>query len=228
MKKAILLSIFLLHLISIKVFPIDNSKNKPEEKKNYMALGGSCSFKDELNNYGMNFKAIHLINDKLGVGINTVICENKWSDYNDNVYQDKSKSGVYLVSDFIVSYYFIGDQIKSKGGLFCDVGFGYQLDKNKTSRQYHNSPSFEINYKSTGLGLNLNLGGSYKLGKGRLYSEIMMGGIILGKYEDIAYYPSNYPLLKDYPNQSEKGVGNGFVFINDGILALNVGYSYSF
>jgi len=133
---------------------------------------------------------------------------------------------VYFLSDFIVSYYIIGNHLKNKGGLFCDVGLGYQLDKNNSTRQYYGNPSFDIAYKSSGLGLNLSLGGSYKVGNGRVYFEFMLGGLILGKYEDIASYPINYPLPKDYPNQSSKVSGGELFFVNDGFIAFNLGYCF--
>ena len=224
MKNIILLTLVMLMVVSQNISAQPSESQISDLKKKYaFNLGGS--YKGGFKNFGGSFKLDYLLNNKTGFGIKTIATNNRFTFQMDETSRMKSKTGLYLISDLTLTHYFIGDYLKSNGGVYFDLGLGYQLEKLNIMYQQTGSPTYTTHFSANGLGGHVSVGGSYKIGGGRIYSELLLGGILLGTYKDIAKYPENYPWQKW---KNENGNGTGIDIGNDGILALTIGYNYCF
>jgi hypothetical protein len=225
MKNSIIFTLTILTFFSQDIFAQTSESPNMALKSKY-ALNIGVSYKGGYKNFGGNLKLDYLLNYKTGFGIKTIATNNRFTFQMDETYRMKSKNGLYLISDLTLTHYIIGDYFKSEGGIYFDFGIGYQSEELNIMHQQTGYPTYTNHYRAGGLGGHASIGGSYKIGKGRIYSEILLGGILLGKYQDIAKYPENYPLQKSWRNES--GNGTGIHLNNDGILAISLGYNHCF
>ncbi|TAL60144.1 MAG: hypothetical protein EPN88_16335 [Bacteroidetes bacterium] len=166
--------------------------------------------------YGGNVKMDYLITNKFGLGAKANVTTYKFKDRDLIFLKEKYDPGFYLVSDLTATYYLMGDYTNSKAGMYIDGGIGYHVEKVSSTLQYAGDPSphKEI-FIVRGLGGHASLGGSCKLGGGKIYLELMAGGILYGSFE------SQYPDSGNHFTTTDGMVGDGF-------MVLNLGYAFSF
>jgi hypothetical protein len=233
MKKVIL---FLTLYFFINNVSASCIKSDTVNTKKKFALNLGFSYKNGLNNFGGNLKFDYIASNKLSVGIKTNATNNKQNYFITDYISVKDVSGLYLLTDLTLTYHVFENPYRNKKDFYVEIGLGYQLEKENSIHKFNNYPAFERNYLSKGFGGHTSIGGSYKIGKGNIYTEFIAGAIFWGTYQDIAVYPTNYPGVStgnpkpnSGANQEGKGsIFNNSLFSNDGILGINAGYSFCF
>lgn len=191
--------------------------------------------KDGKNNFGGIIKYEFVKNDKIGFGLKSMLTKNQFDDYFATNYYIKKQPGIYFIFEGTLTKYILGNINKSKAAIYVELGIGYHLDKQATIIKYNNFPSFNEKYQSQGLGSTLAIGSRLKIGRGSLFAEAMLGGILIGSFYNRYIFPEGYPGLASgnpFPNNgpnngSNLKAGGQFLFINDGILSINLGYRFN-
>jgi hypothetical protein len=228
MKILILLLFAIIHF----TFTV-NAQNSDSSKTKQHFICAAITLKDGNKNYGGSLKYEFAKNDKLGVGLKTLLYKNQYYDYSASNYYITEKPDLYLIFEGVLTRYLLGNLKKSNAGVYVELGIGYHLDKQSSVIKYTNYPSFNEKYLSQGLGCTLAIGSRLKMGRGNLFAEVMLGGILMGSYYERFIFPEGYPGLSNgnpYPNNGpdDSGTGfallNGYPFINDGLISINFGY----
>lgn len=176
--------------------------------------------------FGGNGKFDFMLYRKTGIGIKFIATDYKLEPY----YQySKPKPGLYFLSDITYTHYLIGDYTNSRGGMYFEIGFGYQSARLNDDYQLLPNPFFKRSFTINGLGNHLSIGGNIKIGKGKLFTEALIGGVIYGNLKDEYIYPAGYPGYSSDTSTSvfhinEKGVIIFPYWRGDRILSLNLGY----
>ncbi len=228
MKKIIPLFIAIIHF----TFGV-NAQNSDASKIKQQFLSAAITLKDGNNNYGGSLKYEFAKNEKSAIGLKTLLYNNQYYDYSASNYYITKKPDLYLIFEGVLTRYLLGTIKKSKAGVYVEIGIGYHLDKQSSVISFTNYPSFNEKYLSQGLGCTLAIGSRLKIGRGNLFAEAMLGGILMGSYYQRFIFPEGYPGLSTgnpYPNNGPGNSGTafalleGYPFINDGLISLNVGY----
>jgi hypothetical protein len=179
MKKITLLQTFSIFILNICVAQDTKIVSLTPEKKYAISLGTTHS--SMANGYGGNLKLDYLTSPKLSLGIKTIATTCAPYDYNGSTFNVTSiNRGINFLSDFTLTYYFIGDYYNSKTGVYADLGLGYHIAKSDFKYQYAGEPSTRVNGTQNGLGAHLSLGSSCKLGAGNIYLEAIGRNLING------------------------------------------------
>jgi hypothetical protein len=210
-----------------------NAQNNDSAKIKHHFIYAGFTLKDGNKNYGGSLKYEFEKNEKTGFGLKTLFYNNQYYDYSASKYYITEKPDLYLIVEGVLTKYLLGNINKSRAGVYVELGIGYHLDKQSSVIKYTGYPSFNERYQSHGLGCTLAMGSRLKIGKGSLFAEAMLGGILIGSYSQRFIFPTGYPGLSSgnpYPNNGPEYKGGGFAllegypFINDGLIALNFGY----
>lgn len=217
MKKKILIFSVLI-AISQTIFAQKN--NSLYEKKFKLSLGATYNALN--SNFGGNVKFDYFKNKKLGIGLKIIATSFKFYDYNTHSYNVTYNNGYLLISDLTMNYYLIGNNADSKGGIYADLGVGYNIIKSNSTIQFSAFQSTNGYEMHSGFGGHLSLGGSYKFGPGRIYLEAMAGSIITGSSKRYVPFPEGHPYLNDGGNYKKS---RGFYY---DLISFNLGYSFYF
>jgi hypothetical protein len=191
---------------------------------------------------GGHLKLDYLIKPKLGLGIKIIgggLHYDQSTHYDATFYEPDLtvtyKSSLNLISDLTVTYYILGNYTESKGGLYADLGVGYHLIKSNLNDDYTGSPTITETIAINGLGAHLSLGGSYKIGRGKIYLELMSGSVLYGTYSYDRITPENTKIgilaKENYESTSYKSAAESHPAYTNyvvNLLALNLGYSICF
>jgi hypothetical protein len=233
MKKLLILLIVAITQFNVAL----NAQNSDSMKRKQHIISVGLSLKDGNKNYGGSLKYEFPKNDKTSFGFKTLLYNNQTYDYRATNYYINERPSLYCIFEGVLTKYLTGNINKSKAGIYLEFGLGYHLDKSSANIQFNGFPSFKNNSQAQGLGSTLAIGSRLRIGKGDLYFEGLLGGILIGNYYNKFIFPAAYPGLSSgnpYPNNGPEDSGiavafvNGYPFINDGLIAINFGYRYKF
>lgn len=214
-------------LAHISIAQESKTTSSAPEKKYAITLGASYS--SYACGLGGNLKMDYLKSYKLGLGLKTVAATNRFQDINiPSSHQITNAPGINFLSDLTLTYYVIGDYCNSKGGIYADLGFGYHTKKTNYTMQFTGTPSFKVNETESGLGWHLSLGGSYKLGPGKIYLGAMVRGIEKGTLVHSETYPDGYPGLSTGTPTPNWGGNYKYSNWKNFNYLFNLGYSFCF
>lgn len=197
-----------LLILEISLFSIYSQESSTVNKKYSIGAGATYS------SYGLGglVAADYLISKKFSLGLKSTITPYTASSYSYTNVIRTYKPGLSYKVDINGLYYILGNNSESKAGLYAEVGIGYQSDRLNSTVEYTPNPSVSEDNFTRGLESHFNLGGSYKLGNGKLFLEAGIGGIVSGKYSDII-------------NGSTPGTQSGATNTD---VYLNLGYKFNF
>lgn len=233
MKKLPILLIVVIIQFNFAVIAQNNDSLK--SKQHIINVG--FSLKDGNKNYGGSLKYEFAKNDKTSFGFKTLLYNNQYYDYSATSYYINERPSLYGIFEGVITRYLMGNIDKSKAGIYLELGLGYHLDKSSSIIQYTGFPSFKNKFQAEGLGSTLAMGSRLRIGQGDLFIEGLLGGILIGHYYNRFIFPVDYPGLSSgnpYPNSGPDKNGsavafvNGYPFINDGLIALNLGFRCNF
>jgi len=190
------------------------TKHVPQ--KYALSIGATYSIPRQIG-YGGNFKLDYLKSDKLSFGLKTnlMTCSYRAKAF----YSEKYAPGLYLISDLTLTYYLIGNNHDSKFGMYAELGVGYQYQKVSSTRQFYGEPTvYKHTFTASGFGGHASLGANYKLGKGKIYFELIAGQVLYGKETSDG---------QQYLDISEAYKKQGS-FIGDRFIGINLGYAFNF
>lgn len=212
-------------LVHISIAQESTTASAAPEKKHAITIG--ASYIGLYRCFGGNLKLDYLKSHKLGFGLKILTTTNGSQTFNHPSYQVTNAPGINFLSDLTLTYYLIGDYCNSKGGVYIDLGFGYHIKKLNYMIQYTGKPPFRTNETESGLGGHLSLGGSYKLGLGKIYLEAMVRSLAIGTLVHGETYPDGYPgLSTGHPTPA----GGNFKISNwwNFNYLFNLGYGFCF
>ena len=213
-KKILILSVF----IAIFQIIFAQQNNSFYEKNFKLSLGPTYNALN--SNFGGNVKFDYFKNKKLGIGLKIITTPAKFYDYDTHSYNVIYNNGYILIADLTTCYYLIGSNVDGKGGVYADIGVGYNIIKSNSTIQFLGFKSTNGYEMHNGFGGHLSFGGSYKFGLGIIYLEAMVGSIIAGSSKRYVPFPEGHPYLNDGGNYKKS-----HEFYYD-LISFNLGYSF--
>lgn len=207
------------------------------QKSNIIGAGASAnlaftSLSSTRNNGGIGTSIFYskMISPKLGFGTRMFYTPYKYSDAIYETLSFTNYNGRYFDISIGATYYFLGDYKEKNWGIYSGIGFGYGNDFISHNRSVTGYPNVLIRESENGFSGNLTLGGTYKIGPGRVFLELNLSYIIYGNSEERTDYPSGYPV--DASGYYTPNVGLDFsqkgVMGDNLIPCLNLGYQINF
>ena len=195
---------------------------------------------------GGSLKLDYLKSPKWGFGIKTIFAGNgveansessSFSGYYANAPTTLAtftttvnhQAGLFILANLTGTYYIFGNNRDSKIGLFIEFGVGYMRGSTAVTDQtspifYYGINSDKFTFINSGLDALLGLGGSLKIGPGKIILEFILADNIYGSYEsnvsNIVYAPGSAPdpylvntkVTKAFPGYGFPGVSLGYCF----------------
>ncbi|MEO8760826.1 MAG: hypothetical protein ABI388_06265 [Bacteroidia bacterium] len=205
MKKLFLIGTLFL---STHVFSQDTSK----VQRFSLGIGPSLV----VGGWGANTNLSYAVSKKFNVKIRGVVNVGK------EVFYQNGTIGTVYAYDISASanYFLFGNTLPSnKANMYIGLGLGYLSQTNKTIEFWPDLLDKEV---GQGLAAGLSLGGSVKLGTGRLYAEGYLSIAFLGSFSDkqMFYNPYSYGFKNSTYSNHAGPYG--------GVLCLNIGYAIPF
>jgi hypothetical protein len=210
------------------------------DKKTVLNIGALAGGVPTSNNLGFGgcLKVEQVMRPKFGLGIKAIVGGTKRLKLEDGGAPNSWKiegPNSYMLCDLTATYFILGDYLNSKGGLYTEFGLGYQsATVNYNYQNYYYSTGTET-YMHSGLGSHAVLGGNYNLVGGKVYLEMIFGGVVYGTGEEkwtgvtpSALPPLNVPTYNKstglWAQSMKKNSQDPFMCL----WAFNLGYSFVF
>lgn len=211
MKKEILI-LAIATLLTQNVFSQDSLATTASSKESTSAFnfgfGAILATNTSIGNVqGINLKVNKIRNEKHMIGLSADIGRMYETGHDEahtiGAARFYDLTGIYANLFVTAGYYFLGNPVDSKAGLYGKLGVGavwYQTTQASTFMGY---PEVWTNeYTSFNVSAQLCLGGDVKLGKGRLFAEIVS---IPSLYEQVSHKGSvSDSSIPDYPSTNER------------------------
>lgn len=207
-----------LCLIILEFSMISLYSQESSTAKNKYSIGAGATY--STYGYGGLIAAEYLLSQKFSLGLKCTITPYKNPNYTLTNVIRTYKPDLSVKTDINLLYYLIGNNSESKAGLYIEIGIGYQADRLSSTVEYIPNPTYSELDITRGLESHFNLGGSYKIGNGKLFLEAGIGGIVSGSSKTAFDYPSGYS-GSTTPNYTQSGATNTDIY-------LNLGYKFNF
>jgi hypothetical protein len=179
----------------------------------------------------INMKFDYHLTKKFAIGLRTVLCQNKSTDYYEKIDSTmiasrKSQPGHIFDIVLAGTYYIAGNCSSSKEGMYITLGIGYQDYKQSDNMNEtfpydpYSSFSFTATTRYRSLSAQVALGGEYKVGPGRIFFEIPLYCDLTGTYSHT--YTNKVGNLVPSDSSVKEEAGDG------GAIYLNLGYVFFF
>ena len=208
--------------------PTDTTKNTATDKKYVISIGIFVLPPWEENtysNYGGSLKFDYIKSKKFGLGIKinetftpsshsgtdtsypyTSIVDNTTTYSPKYAYTYSNSPIIQINTSLTATYYVLGNYKDSKAGLYVESGLGYgyiSTSQSQTNDYPNPTPNEIIHQKTTWIAnclfMPLTIGGSYKLGNGKIFLEAFLDLPIYGGYQqnysNVTYSPGTYQFL---------------------------------
>ncbi len=192
-----------------------------------IGIGAILAFARDGDVQGFSICANKIRTKKLLLGISSDIGRIYFEGWKGNNYGAAvigNTNGFYTNIFANASSYFMGNAVNSRAGLYGKLGLGATGYKTKQTVTFVGLPE-ENTYEATSLNFSAQLciGGDVKLGRGRLFTEIVATPVIFGNY---SYKASSSTSEVGYPYTwtQNPNITNGL----EGEFGLRCGYVINF
>ena len=212
------------------------SKTNTDASGKKLILGAGLSSYSVGGGIGGNLKFDYLLNNKLSIGLNSMLSTNVWEDHTyypwfsgDGVLKvDYHTGNAFAVMATSTFYIFGHNNYESKGGMYASLGLGcagWKVSETVTSLASVGDSvyyKYDSDFGRKDFSCMIGIGGDRKLGPGRLYIELVNAfGIYGTNYSNYTYEK------KPYWRSADNQKNTGFSYI-DWVPFLNLGYHFYF